>query len=524
MMTHPLIKTNVAVDYADYLRDESRKSGKADTLSFPANEDEVRAMLAEADRLGVPVTVQGGRTGITGGAVPDGGHILNLGRMRRVIGLRHDEVKRAFFVTVEPGLPLADLRVMLRQASFDTVGWTAASIAALEAFRRTNGLFWPPDPTETSASVGGMAACNASGACSFRYGATRRHIEAVRVALPDGAMLDVRRGRDRAHGRMFRLVTESGRVIEGRLPAYTMPDVKNASGFYARDDMDLVNLFVGAEGTLGVFTQLELELQPEPPCRWGVMVFFPSEAAAVSFVKTVRAWMGAGAPVAVEFFDTGALELLRRQRERSAAFAEIPAMPAAWHTGVYVEYHGHEEAVSTAIETLSGLMAAAGGSEESSWTATTDAELERLKRFRHAVPEAVNLLIDERRRQTPELTKLGTDMAVPDAHLDEVLAMYHEGLARTGLEHVIFGHIGNNHLHVNILPRSLQDYAVGKDLYLQWARRAIALGGTVSAEHGIGKFKVALLREMYGDAGIHAMRDIKRILDPEGRLNRGNLF
>jgi D-lactate dehydrogenase (cytochrome) len=89
---------------------------------------------------------------------------------------------------------------------------------------------------------------------------------------------------------------------------------------------------------------------------------------------------------------------------------------------------------------------------------------------------------------------------------------------------VIFGHIGNNHLHVNILPRSLQDYNVGKDLYLSWARQVVGMGGTISAEHGVGKFKVALLREMYAEAGIQEMREVKRLFDPEGKLNRGNLF
>ncbi|MEI6565024.1 MAG: FAD-linked oxidase C-terminal domain-containing protein, partial [bacterium] len=93
-----------------------------------------------------------------------------------------------------------------------------------------------------------------------------------------------------------------------------------------------------------------------------------------------------------------------------------------------------------------------------------------------------------------------------------------------GLEYVVFGHIGNNHLHVNILPRSLREYSLGKDLYLQWARTIIAWGGTVSAEHGVGKFKVALLREMYGAEGIRQMRAVKRSLDPAGILNPGNLF
>ncbi len=518
------IRTNVATEYPDYLKDESRRSGKAETISFPASEDEVRAILAHIHAGGVGVTTQGGRTGITGGAVPAGGHILNLSRMARVLGLRHDADTGTFSITVQPGLLLADLRKMIRQGEFDTSGWSAESLGALARLRAAGRFFLTPDPTETSASLGGMAACNASGACSFHYGPTRRYVTAARVALADGAMLDLRRGREKAEGRAFRVTTEDGRVLAGQLPPYTMPRVKNASGFYAEDNMDLVDLFVGAEGTLGVFTQIELRLVPEPPCRWGVAAFFPSEAAAVSFVKAVRAQPAESLPVAIEFFDARSLGLLRRQKAVNPAFAEIPDMPAAWHTAVYVEYHGAEESVTQAVESMADLIVRAGGREDASWTATNEHELERLKYFRHAVPEAVNLLIDERRKQEPGLAKLGTDMAVPDGCLDDVLAMYHGGLDAAGLDHVMFGHIGNNHLHVNILPRSLQDYAVGQDLYLQWARRTLAMGGTVSAEHGIGKFKVALLREMYGEAGIQAMRAVKRVFDPAGLLNRGNLF
>jgi D-lactate dehydrogenase (cytochrome) len=524
MQLKPTIQTNVMTDYPDYLRDESRKAGQADTISFPTSEDDVCRILRQFHAGGVAVTTQGGRTGITGGAVPEGGHILNLSRMTRVLGLRHDEAAGTFQVIVQPGLSLADARTMLRHKEFDTTDWSAESLAALEQLRQSGAYFLPLDPTETSASIGGMVACNASGACSFHYGPTRRYVAAVRVALAHGVMLEVRRGRERASGRAFRLKAENGRVIEGRLPSYAMPAVKNASGFFAADDMDLVDLFVGAEGTLGVMTQIELTVLPEPPARWGVTAFFPSEAAAVTFVKTVRAQPEAALPVAVEFFDRRALDLLRGQKAANPAFAEIPPMPAAWHTAVYVEYHGAEDAVMEAVEAMSALMTAAGGADDATWIATGEAELERLKYFRHAVPEAVNLLIDERRRQTPGLTKLGTDMAVPGPCLDEVLAMYHAGLEGAGLDHVIFGHIGNNHLHVNILPRTMQDYAAGKDLYLQWARRVIAMGGTVSAEHGIGKFKVALLREMFGDQGVYEMREVKRAFDPEGILNRGNLF
>jgi D-lactate dehydrogenase (cytochrome) len=147
-----------------------------------------------------------------------------------------------------------------------------------------------------------------------------------------------------------------------------------------------------------------------------------------------------------------------------------------------------------------------------------------LKTFRHAVPESVNMLIGERKKAIPELIKLGTDMSVPDDQLENVMAMYHEGLARAGLEYVIFGHIGNNHVHVNILPRSMEEYEQGKALYLDWAKQVVAMGGSVSAEHGIGKNKTEFLKVMYGEEGIQQMRSMKALFDPHSLLNPGNLF
>ena len=150
--------------------------------------------------------------------------------------------------------------------------------------------------------------------------------------------------------------------------------------------------------------------------------------------------------------------------------------------------------------------------------------MEKLKTFRHAVPELVNATIDERRRRHPDLAKLGTDMSVPDARLGHILARYENDLAAAGLENLIFGHIGANHLHVNILPRTPADYAAGRDLYTRWAAQIIAWGGSISAEHGIGKIKRDLFRQMAGDAALARMRALKKILDPDTLLNPGNIL
>jgi D-lactate dehydrogenase (cytochrome) len=522
MMTTTIL-TEIEPDHADFLRDESRMAGTASSISFPQCAEDVRETLAMMSERKTPVTVQGARTGIAGGAVPEGGHILNLSRMTRICGLRHDAERDCFLVTVEPGVVLADLREALESKEFDTAAWSEQSLAALTKFRDAGDWFLPPDPTETSASIGGMVAANASGARTFRYGSTRTYVESLRVVTADGSVLDLARGREKASGRMFSLKTDTGREIAGALPSYEMPQVKNAAGCFVADDMDMVDLFIGAEGVLGVVTQIELRLVREPSAQLGVTAFFPSEDAAVKFVHAIR--KADASPVAVEFFDRCALNLLRRQKAGNPAFGELPEIDRRYDTAIYVEFHAdNEDAVGEAVMAMSELMVQCGGDEDATWIADGPRELERLKLFRHAVPEAVNLLIDARRRDAPELTKLGTDMAVPDERLDEVLALYRSRLEENGLEHVMFGHIGNNHVHVNVLPRSMDEYRKGKDLYEEWADAVAAMGGTVSAEHGIGKLKKALLKKMYGEKAIAEMRDLKKLFDPNGILNRGNLF
>ena len=519
--------------HVDFLRDESRKVGAADSISFPTTEEEVRGIMAEANARHLPVTFQGGRTGITAGAVPSGGHILNLNRMNRITGLRFDPVNDRFSVAVQPGVVLADLRAALEKQEFDTAGWMPPSLEALNSLRSHLPVFFPPDPTESTATIGGMMACNASGARTFKYGPTRKYVESLRVVFADGSTATVRRGQQRAVERNFALLCDNGRKIEGSLPSYSLPPVKNAAGYFAEDDMDLVDLFIGSEGTLGVIVGAELSLINAPALEWGVMAFFKSERDALIFVRLVREdIMEMHAPVvglrpaAIEFIDSHALDLLRSKKSQYDILADMPELPAQFHTGVYVEFHGDNEAeLVAAVETLSEIMAKCGGDESATWTAMDEREMKRLHDFRHAVPETVNLVIDERRRKEPALTKLGTDMAVGDGDLEKVMALYHSALAATSLQYVMFGHVGDNHIHVNVLPTTMEEYEVGKAIYLGWAREVIHhMGGTVSAEHGIGKLKVALLKEMYGEEGVRQMRAVKQAFDPEFRLNRGNLF
>lgn len=442
--------------------------------------------------------------------------------MNRYLGLRCDD-KGRFLLRVEPGVVLSELRKQLGKKALPTGGWDQASLRTYEEFQAAPEQFFPTDPTEASACLGGMAACNASGAAAMPMAPCVRISRAFTLRWRMATLLELHRGEVFAQGRRLSLVTAQGRSLEFDLPDYTMPKTKNASGYFVADDMDAIDLFIGACGTLGVITELEITLQPAPAVVWGVSCFFDSEDKAVAFTDSVRPVLSHAA--AIEYFDAGALDILRRQREQSTAFASLPALDKEAKVCVYVELDCDDEAQATEeLYHLGWVLELAGGRDDATWVARTEVDRECQRFFRHAVPESVNMLIDERRRTDPTITKLGSDMSVPNARLADVVALYRRTLADSGLESAAWGHIGNNHLHVNILPRDAQDYRVGGELFAQWAAEVTAMGGAVSAEHGVGKIKAGFLETMYGhDAMVESAR-LKLQLDPAGQLGRGNLF
>ena len=522
-------------EYASYLRDESRRVGKADSISFPRTEEEVKDILVACYSDDIPVTVQGARTGLAGAASPNGGHILNLTRMNRVLGCRYDG--EHFLLRVQPGLALSELRKMISRRKFDCSGWSSQSMDALALLARAPEQFFPPDPTETTATVGGMVACNASGARSYLYGATRGYIHSVVMLLADGRRLTLTRGIEKAAGRALALFPEEGAPIEIDLPTYVMPKTKNTSGYYAQQDMDAIDLVIGSDGTLGVITEIELMLCPLPPCIYGVMCLFSSSIKSVGFVQRLRP---RGQDIAsMEYFDNRALDVLREQRKSHAAFSALPELALWIQAAVYVELHCEDE--KTALERLKIIDEVLDQSEcdgvdgwpmhsetwlsqSETWVARNQSDLDKMMFFRHAVPESVNLLIDKRKQKDPEITKLGSDMAVPDEHLRDIVEYYEQSVANYGLQSATWGHIGNNHLHVNILPNSMDEYRLGKKLFLEFANKVTELSGSVSSEHGVGKLKADFLPVMYTEEHMEQMKRLKYRFDQKGLLGSGNLF
>ena len=521
-MLHPNIHPYTD-DYAEYLKDESRTVGQCTCVAFPRTHEEAREIMKAAYTEGLPITIQGGRTGLAAGAVPQDGLILNTSKMDRLLGMRRDS-NGFYCLRLQPGVILSRLRKDIESKRLNTSGWDEDSLAVYADFTRDREQFFTPDPTETSALIGGMTACNASGARSYKYGPVRSHIASMKVILPTGHSLSLTRGTTFAKGRHLELTCEDGHVLPLDLPTFQMPDTKNASGYYIHDDMDAIDLFIGSDGTLGLMTELEIILRPLPAVIWGTTCFFTDETQAVAFVEAIRPIWGDTA-ASFEYFDPNALQILRSQRRGNPAFGSLPPIDPTFGCAVYVELHCEsEQEAYDRLMVVGDIMATCGGDPNHTWVARSAADKDKLQFFRHAVPESVNMLIDQRKKIDPIITKLGSDMSVPDQYLSAVTEMYRRDLAAEGLEYATWGHIGDNHLHVNVLPRNGEDYRRGKAMFARWAEVITRMGGAVSAEHGVGKLKAPFLTIMYGEQHIDEMRALKQAVDPKGLYGIGNMF
>jgi D-lactate dehydrogenase (cytochrome) len=385
---------------------------------------------------------------------------------------------------------------------------------------RARGWALPLDPTEAGASVGGMVATNAAGSRAFRFGATRDWVVGLTVELASGRTLTLARGADRADGDTL-TVRDGDDTRTVRLPAIPKPHTKNAIGYGFTPGGDVLDLFVGSEGTLGVVSEVTFRLMPATESRLAFLQCLATPAQAFALVTALRG-DGELRTTALEFLDARSHELARETGRPEVA--RVLSHAPAGSCSVFAEFgYDDERGLDAAIERVLAHVAAVGGDESCGLAGTDEQVLKDIRAFRHAVPERINATIAERRQHHPALHKIATDMAVEDRDLQWVYDLYTTRLSQAGLDHAVFGHAGNNHFHVNILPRDEQELVRAKAIYKEFAEALVARGGCVSAEHGIGRIKKAFLAVQYGPETLDAMRAAKRWLDPEWRLNPGVL-
>ncbi|HSK10425.1 MAG TPA: FAD-binding oxidoreductase [Vicinamibacterales bacterium] len=494
--------------------------GRADAVAFPRSEAEVSAVVQAFDRV-LPV---GAQSSVTGGATPQGGIVLSTTKMAAIVSLTPAEAR------VQPGLALTTLKAALAE----------------------RGLYYPPAPTYDGAFVGGTIATNASGAATFKYGSTRQWVTALTVVLASGAVIDIERGRVHAHPDGYFEVDQGDRHVRVPVPRYRMAAVpKRSAGYHAEPGMDLIDLFIGAEGTLGVIVEAGLAVVSPAPALCLALVFFPAEANALALTARLRdvsqeTWR-TGDPrgvnvSAVELLDAGSLALLHEDGADAKAGLLVPpgtAIALLIQVELPAGTTGEQafDAIAGALDPggdatplgrFCRILDAAGALDRAEVAVPGDrARAEQFFAFREAAPEAVKHRVAlAKERVDPRIQKTAADMIVPFDRFPEMMAVYREGYERRGLSFAIWGHVSDANVHPNVIPRTLDDVKAGQEAILEFGAEAIARGGSPLSEHGVGRspIKQALLLQLYGEEGLAEMRAVKDALDPRGKLAPGVIF
>ena len=502
------------------VEDAAHVAGHAAALVTPSTEAEIADVLRSSSTV-LPI---GAQSSLTGGATPRGDVVLSTQRLNRILDIGTDRVR------VEAGVTLLELDAALSAA----------------------GRYYPPAPTFTGAFVGGTVSTNAAGAATFKYGTTRDWVDAITVVLPTGDVLDVERGAVHAHAQGYFEVVLSERTIRVPVPGYRMPAVpKVSAGYFAAPGMDLIDLFIGAEGTLGVVVNATLRIVTRRPAWCLAFIPFADRGAAFEFVRRLRdaareTWRTgdpSGLDVsAIEHVDARCLELARQDgidRKTGVTWPDgtaigllatlelpptITSDSAFEQIGRFREWEG----IDTPLVRFCRLLDNAGAVDDVQIAVPGDhARMAQLLALREEIPASVNQRIGRAKREVDErIEKTAGDMIVPFDRVDTLLTRYEREFEQRGLDAAAWGHISDGNLHPNVLPRSFAEVEAGRAAILAIGREAIRLGGSPLAEHGVGRNRVKqqLLQALYGSEGIDQMRAVKQALDPEWKLAPGVLF
>ena len=455
---HPSISTDPDVRRA-FSTDASGLALVPEGVARPGGVEEVVALVRAAARDRTPITAAGGQTSTTGASITDAGVILSLRGLDRVL----DVDRAAETAWVQAGVPLGEFKRL---------------VAA-------EGLMFAPDPTsEEDVTIGGAIACNASGARSLRYGATRAHVTALRVVLASGELIEVRR------------------------PGLE----KNTAGYALAQDP--VDWFVGSEGTLGVIVEAQVRLLPRPVRVTGLAIPFDGEIGALGFVVAARE-SPAVDPRCLEYFDGLALEIARSVHSDQRWAVSAAGM-------VYVE-EASTDGGEPPLDAWLAMAETHGALTDDVLVFEGEAALREARRLRHAVPATMN----ERggRHRAAGGRKLSTDWAVPHRRLAEAITEARRLARIAGVPTpVIYGHAGSGHPHENFIAEDTATRERTEAVIEATLRHVIALGGTVAAEHGIGKVKRRWLPLQATAQQLGVMRAVKRELDPHGILAPGNVI
>ncbi len=414
-----------------------------DIVVFPETTEEVRAIIKTASQFNIPVIPFGLGSSLEGHVIPvHGGISVDFQRMNRILEVR----PRDFLVKVQPGVTRGQLNQELKKY----------------------GLFFSVDPG-ADATLGGMAATNASGTTAVKYGVMRDQVLDLEVVLADGRVIHT-----------------------GSLAP------KSSSGYH------LNGLFVGSEGTLGLFTELTLRVYGIPEAIMAARATFPSVEKAV---ETVVAILSAGISMArIELIDAPSIKKMNEYNELN--FEEAPTL--------FMEFHGNESGLKQDVDFARSLAEEAGCSHF---------EFETDTRGRNTLWEARHNLAYAFIHGSPGKKMMTTDVCVPLSQLPAAISYAREQLNLSGLEAAILGHVGDGNFHTLLMidPNNEDDRRQADSINESIVKDALSRGGTCTGEHGVGIGKLKYQPEEHGDA-LNVMLTLKQALDPRGILNPGKIF
>ena len=480
-----MIIKNKKDEILNYLEDTSNIQGSSSILYLPQNREEVLEAVKECVSRKVSFTVSAGRTGTTGGCVCFQGAIISVENLTNILNIDKDKKN----IELESGVLLENLEKEANKYNL--------SLRAV--------------PTESLACIGGAISTGASGVRGFGYGSIRSYVMEIEVCLTTGDIIRIKRGEIKADKRNFNF-ENNGKKFKFELPTYNIPKVKSQAGYFIKDDMDLIDLFIGSEGTLGIILSCKISLQKSPVNIFDGLVFFKKENNALNFINEIKNLKRNHLlfPSSLEFMDRYSLDMLKPE------YSFIPQAEAVVYFEQEVEGKNDYGGL---IDKWQKLIEVNGASIDESIIADTPREREKIFEFRHKLPQMINEFL----RQNNQI-KASTDIAVPWKNFEQMYFFYKEQAKQSGLNYVNFGHIGESHLHFNFLAENDQESLKAK-VYMQTiCRKAVSLGGTVSAEHGIGKLKKPYLKIMYKEEDIKSMANLKKIFDPNCLLGLDNIF
>lgn len=476
--------------FLDYCSDASNFHGEPEKLYIPENLNELIDLIKECNDVKIPITISGGRTGLTGASVAIDGILVSTEKFNSI---NLTELNNGY-VTVGSGVRLCEL----------------------ESSLASTGYYLPPNPTEKNATFGGMISTNASGSRSYLYGSIRNYVERIQLVTANHKVITLNRN-DNSND--LKIISEFG-LNDIFLNERVKPEIKNSAGYYLGNEQKLIDLIIGSEGTLGVITEIKLKLDKLPEDILSMLLFFDDEDALLDYLSELQEnrnkFKNSGdkrsifCPRMIEYFDKESLNII------TSADKSIPSGKKA---ALWIEIETITEDYDYHMHQLTELLENYNISFNDIIVANSISDKNKFEELRHLLPAKINEIVINN-----GLRKIGSDVAVPRDEFKYYYKYVQSNFINSGIKYAIWGHIGDCHLHANFIPSNDYEMIKSKELMNDVVIKALSLGGTFSAEHGVGKTKKKYLNLMYSVEQINYMKSIKSKFDKNNIFGRGNIF